>query len=248
MELHVRLQQQLNQFVEAHRPSLATVRLDLEKAIPEVAEKWSHRFADPNDVSGHSFCPDVREVMIDEGLMRGGSDGMTLLCRRGQGGSVVYYELGGTEFRVRKFPAEYLSSVRKRKVAFPPAEQFELAAVAQQSDAVQLNLFGEDSMPPPPVASALKCEEDDKYDGLYALWAPGEDGTSLLDIMLCAVRGVDNPKQATILAAVTFPLSAESPLYQPDTGVPMGHPSDDFDAHVPTEEVGGDDDPGAGPA
>lgn len=243
----MRLQRQLNQFVETHRRSLATVRLDLEKALPEVAEKWSYRFADPNDVSGHSFCPDVREVMLDEGRMRGKSDDMTLLCRRGQGGSVVYYEVGGTEFRVRKFPAKHLTAVREREVSFPPVEQFELAEEIERVETGQLNLFGADSVGPR-MPRAQACEEDEEYDGLFALWALGDDGESLEGMLLCAVRGVDNPNRAVIMAAVPFPLSSESPLFHLDTKVPVDHPEDDFDAHTPTEKAGGEDDPGTGPA
>ena len=52
---HVNLQGSLDRVVADHRPSLATLRFDLEWAIPRVGKMWEELFPDPRKIHGQAF-------------------------------------------------------------------------------------------------------------------------------------------------------------------------------------------------
>jgi len=245
MELHVKLQLELERIAEQNRASLATIRYDLMRAIPEVAAHWAERFADPNDVSGSAFCPDVRIVVSDVTRSRGIIPGLTLHFHPGPNHSLVFNELGGTEIRVRKFPADKLDTALHREIVVPPAEQYVRAKEMANVQATQLNLFAAE-----PVAATSKAEESgDEYDGIYVLWVLGSDGASLAAAWLCMARDVDMPYRTVILAAVELPPETESPAFVAPTPPGPRVPLDDFDAHERRDErTGDDDDPDITPA
>jgi hypothetical protein len=57
--------------VADHRPSAATLRYDLERVIPKVAEQWKPWFDDPRDIHGQAFCTDVRLMVLRIRELRG---------------------------------------------------------------------------------------------------------------------------------------------------------------------------------
>lgn len=238
----MRLQQRLDQFARQHWPSLATIRWDLTVAIPEVAQSWSRRFANPKDVSGSAFCPDVRVVMGELATARGAVQGLSLHYHRGPNCSVQYFDVGGSKVVSRKFPAKKLDTALEREVVMPPPEQYKQARAASKTQGEQLNLFTT-----PPAEPKAECVEE-LYDGLYVLWTLGEDGESLNDAYLCMARDVDNPHRTVVLAAVRLPPVTDSPVYSaPTPPANSGPPKDDFDAHARRDDSTGNDDGPDGP-
>ncbi|GAA1101410.1 MAG: hypothetical protein IJH84_12760 [Saccharopolyspora sp.] len=230
MALHAELQKTLEKFVEQHRPALATVRLDLPAAITEVGKMWSARHADPAEVSGETFCADVRHMMRDIWKKeRNGKPGINLQCNRGQGGGTVFMNLG-TEFRLRKFLSRHVQAAVDRDVVLPPEVEKALASGSLQPK--QMNLFTNWGL----VDSSAEDSDDEAepvHDGIYALWST-KDNTTLESLHLAVVRGLKNPASAEILALVEFPPATESPFYGQERPKPVGGaPADDF-AHYET--------------
>lgn len=92
------LQGLLDRVVSDHRASLATLRYDVERAIPKVAEKWRPWFDDARDIHGSAFCTDVRLVVLRMRELRGPMRGDTLLTSCGSGLSVQVSDCRGWVF------------------------------------------------------------------------------------------------------------------------------------------------------
>lgn len=91
----------VDRVVSDHRPSLATLRYDMERAIPKVAEKWKPWFDDACDIHGSAFCTDVRLVVLRMRELRGPRRGDTLLTSCGSGLSVQVSDCRGRLRRIR---------------------------------------------------------------------------------------------------------------------------------------------------
>lgn len=238
MALHAELQKTLEKFVEQHRPELATVRLDLPAAITEVGNMWAARHADPADVSGETFCADVRHTMRDTWKKeRNGKAGINLQCNRGQGGGAVFMSLG-TEFRLRKFLLRHVQAAVDRDVVLPPEVEKALASGSLQP--MQMNLFTNWGRVESSSDSADEAEP--VHDGIFALWST-KDHTTLESLNLAVVRGLKSPASAEILALVEFPPATESPFYGLEKPKPVGGaPSEDFGGYEKRIQGTGDDD------
>ncbi|SED54041.1 Uncharacterised protein (plasmid) [Tsukamurella tyrosinosolvens] len=207
---------------------------------------WSPRHADPVEVSGDAFCSAVRHTMRDIWRNdRNDQPGMNLRCGRGQGGGAVFSDLGGTEFRLRKFLSKHLQAAIDREVVLPPEAEQAIASGGLQAE--QMNLFaGPGRIPKPAKRSAsVDDEEQREHDGIFALWST-TDNTTLESLHLAVVRGVDNPASAEILAVVPFPSAEESPFYGLPAAKPVGAPpADDFGSYdKPVQGTGDEDDDG----
>ncbi|HUH72753.1 MAG TPA: hypothetical protein VLZ05_30230 [Mycobacterium sp.] len=232
------LQGLLDRVVSDHRPSLATLRYDIERAIPKVAEKWKPWFDDPRDIHGSAFCTDVRLILLRMRELRGPMRGDTLLTSCGSGLSVQVSDCRGMDFRVRRWPAKKLHGERVRAVVSPIAAEQPVsrvpAAVGEQmilDEGQQEQLF--------PAAMATPAG---KYE-VFSLWWPTADGMGLSEAVLAAVVDVDNASRVQILATSALPPVTDSPLLAA-SAMRTAVPGDDFGEYTPPVVGSGtDDDP-----
>jgi hypothetical protein len=236
------LQGLLDRVVSDHRPSLATLRYDIELAIPKVAEKWKPWFDDPRDIHGSAFCTDVRLILLRMRELRGPMRGDTLLTSCGSGLSVQVSDCRGMDFRVRRWPSKKLHGERVRAVVSPIAgEQLVSrvpAAVGEQmilDEGEQVQLF--------PAAMATPAG---KYE-VFSLWWPTADGMGLSEAVLAAVVDVDNASRVQILATSALPPVTDSPLLAA-SATRIAVPGDDFGEYTPPVVGSGTDDDSDKPA
>jgi len=230
------LQGSLDRVLADHRPSLATLRFDLEWAIPRVGKMWEDLFPDPTEIHGQAFCTDVRQMLLQMRKVRGPMLGDTLLTECGSGLSVQVMDSRGMDFRVRRWPSRVLSGERVRTVVTPGGGEYPLSRKAVGAGE-QMPL---DEGAKTPVF-ALPTSTPVGVPGLFALWWPTEDAMGLDEAVLAAVVDVDNASRVQILATVDLPPVTESPLV---SGVRRDRtPTDDFDDEAPPAAGTGTDDP-----
>lgn len=232
------LQGLLDRVVSDHRPSLATLRYDVERAIPKVAEKWKPWFDDARDIHGSAFCTDVRLVVLRMRELRGPMRGDTLLTSCGSGLSVQVSDCRGMDFRVRRWPSKKLHGERVRAVVSPHGGG-QLVYRAPTPAGGQMIL---DEGQQPQLFPAAMATPAGRYD-LFSLWWPTEDGMGLSEAVLAAVVDVDSASRVQILATSPLPPVTDSPLL----AAPAARstvPGDDFGEFAPPEVGSGtDDDP-----
>lgn len=230
------LQGWLDRAIRDHRPSCATLRFDLERAIPRVAEMWKPLFDDPLDIHGQAFCTDVRLMVLRMRELRGPMRGDTLLTTCGSGLSVQVSDCRGMDFRVRRWPSKVLHGERVRTIVTPGAAGFPLVRVpAVEGEQMILDEgSGTEVFPAPKTTPAGKPD-------IFALWWPTDDGFGLAEAVLAAVVDVDNASRVQILATAPLPPVTDSPLLSAPQE-PSAGPSDDFgEFDLPAEGSGTDD-------
>jgi hypothetical protein len=233
---HVNLQGSLDRVVADHRPSLATLRFDLEWAIPRVGKMWEELFPDPRKIHGQAFCTDVRQMLLRIREVRGPMPGDTLLTERGSGLSVQILDSNGMDFRVRRWPSKMLHGERVRTVVTPGGGDYPLArqpvAAGEQmplDEGAEVPVFALPKSTPAGVPQ------------LFALWWPTEDAMGLDEAVLAAVVDVDNASRVQILATTDLPPVTESPLLSGDRRDRT--PDDDFGDLAPPADATGTEDP-----
>jgi hypothetical protein len=233
---HMNLQGSLDRVLADHRPSLATLRYDLEWAIPRVSKKWEDEFPDPTEIHGQAFCTDVRQMLLRRRELRGPIRGDTLLTECGSGLSVQVMDSRGMNFRVRRWPSQVLSGERVRTVVTPGGGEYPLTRKAVGAGEQMPLDEGADT----PVFALPKSTPAGKPD-LFALWWPTEDAMGLDEAVLAAVVDVDNASRVQILATVDLPPVTESPLLSQSQRDRT--PTDDFEDEAPPAEGTGTEDP-----
>jgi hypothetical protein len=232
---HMNLQGSLDRVVANHRPSLATLRFDLEWAIPRVGKMWEKLFPDPRDIHGQAFCTDVRQMLLRMRELRGPMRGDTLLTECGSGLSVQVADSRGMDFRVRRWPSKKLHGERVRAVVVPGGGDYPLTRVpAAEGEQMPLD-EGEAA----PVFAAPRATPRGIPE-LFALWWPTEDAMGLSEAVLAAVVDVDSASRVQILATSALPPVTGSPLLS--AGQRSETPTDDFvDFEFPAAGSGTDD-------
>lgn len=230
------LQGSLDRVVADHRPSLATLRFDLEWAIPRVSKMWEKLFPDPREIHGQAFCTDIRQMLLQMRKVRGPMRGDTLLTELGSGLSVQVMDSRGMDFRVRRWPSKKLHGERVRTVVLPGGGEYPLTR-APVGAGEQMPL---DEGAEAPVF-ALPKTTPAGVPQLFALWWPTEDAMGLDEAVLAAVVDVDNASRVQILATADLPPVTESPLLS--RGQRNQDPIDDFEEHEPPAEGSGTEDP-----
>lgn len=219
-----------------HRPSLATLRFDLEWAIPRVGKMWEELFPDPREIHGQAFCTDVRQMLLRMREVRGPMRGDTLLTERGSGLSVQVMDSRGMDFRVRRWPAKMLHGERVRTVVTPGGGEYPLTRVpVGAGEQMPLDEGAEKPVFALPKTTPVGIPE------LFALWWPTEDAMGLDEAVLAAVVDVDNASRVQILATADLPPVTESPLLS--GGKSDRTPDDDFAEFEPLAEGSGTEDP-----
>lgn len=232
------LQGWLDRVVSDHRPSAATLRYDLERVIPKVAEQWKPWFDDPRDIHGQAFCTDVRQMVLRVRELRGPMRGDTLLTTCGSGLSVQVSDSRGMDFRVRRWPSKILHGERVRTVVTPGGGGHPLVRTpaAEGQQMILDEGSGAEMFPAANVTAAGKPE-------VFALWWPTEDALGLAEAVLAAVVDVDNSSRVQILATADLPPVTASPLLS-SVARPQMAPGDDFGEYAPAAFGSGtDDDP-----
>lgn len=234
------LQGWLDRVVSDHRASAATLRYDLERVIPKVAEQWKPWFDDPRDIHGQAFCTDVRLMVLRMRELRGPMRGDSLLTSCGSGLSVQVSDSRGMDFRVRRWPSKILHGERVRTVVTPGGGGQPMVRVpAAEGEQMILDEGLGAEMFPAPKATAVGKPE------VFALWWPTDDAMGLEEAVLAAVVDVDNASRVQILATTALPPVTESPLLSPTIRPPVV-PGDDFGDYAPPSAGSGtDDDPDA---
>ncbi|HOW93299.1 MAG TPA: hypothetical protein PLF91_02270, partial [Mycolicibacterium fallax] len=173
------LQGWLDRVVTDHRPSCATLRYDLERVIPRVAEMWKPLFDDPRSIHGQAFCTDVRLMVLRMRELRGPMPGDTLLTTCGSGLSVQVSDSRGMDFRMRRWPSRVLHGERVRTVVTPGGGGHPLVRVpATEGEQMILDEgSGAEMFPVPKVTPAGKPD-------IFALWWPTDDGFGLAEAVL----------------------------------------------------------------
>lgn len=231
------LQGWLDRVVADHRPACATLRYDLERVIPKVAEMYKPWFEDPMDVHGLAFCANVRLLVLRERELRGPMPGDTLLSSCGNGLSVQLSDSRGMDFRLRRWPSRVLHGERVRTVITPGGGQHPLArAASAPGEQMVLDECAQTRLFPAPTSTPVGKPD------IFALWWPTEDGYGLADAVLAAVLDVDNASRVQILAATPLPPVTASPLLLAPTPPPVV-PEDDFGEWAPPAAASGTDDP-----
>lgn len=230
------LQGSLDRVVADHRPSLATLRFDLEWAIPRVGKMWEELFPDPREIHGQAFCTDVRQMLLRMREVRGPMRGDTLLTERGSGLSVQMMDSRGMDFRVRRWPSKTLHGERVRAVVVPGGGDYPLIRVpVGAGEQMPLDEGADKPVFALPKTTPVGIPE------LFALWWPTEDAMGLDEAVLAAVVDVDNASRVQILATTDLPPVTESPLLSGDKGDRT--PNDDFGEFEPPAEGSGTEDP-----
>jgi len=230
------LQGSLDRVVADHRPSLATLRFDLEWAIPRVGKMWEDLFPDPTEIHGQAFCTDVRQMLLQMRKIRGPMRGDTLLTECGSGLSVQVMDSRGMDFRVRRWPSRVLSGERVRTVVTPGGGDYPLTR--QPVGAGEQMPLDEGASAP---VFALPKSTPAGVPQLFALWWPTEDAMGLDEAVLAAVVDVDHASRVQILATADLPPVTESPMV---SGVRRDRtPTDDFEDEAPWAEGTGTEDP-----
>ncbi|GAB4911447.1 hypothetical protein [Mycobacterium heckeshornense] len=201
------LQGWLDWVVSDHRPSLATLRYDLERAIPRVSGMWKPWVEDPRDLHGQAFCTDVRSMVLHMREQRGPIPGDSLLTSRGNGLSVQISNGRGMDLRVRRWPSKVLHGDRVRVVVTPGGGGQPL--VREASEPGKQMILDEGSGAEV-FASPVRTQTGD-HD-VFSLWWPTEDMMGLEEAVLAAVVDVDNASRVQILATSPLPPVTESPL------------------------------------
>jgi hypothetical protein len=241
MDLQTRLHNRLRRTVSDHRPSLATLRYDLELVIPKVGQMWQPWFADPRDVHGQAFCTCVRQMILRTRELRPPIPGDTLLTSRGNGLSVQLADSRGMDFRSRRWPSKVLHGERVRIVTTPEGGALPVQRVKAQSG--EQMMLDEDE--PEPLFAAPDVTPAGKPD-IFGLWWPTDDGWGLSEAVLAFVVDVDNASRVQILATEPLPPVTESPLLA--APAPRDRrPVDDFEIHQPPV-LGTGEDPDDEPA
>lgn len=230
------LQGSLDRVVADNRPSLATLRFDLEWAIPRVGKMWEELFPDPREIHGQAFCTDVRQMLLRMREVRGPMRGDTLLTERGSGLSVQVMDSRGMDFRVRRWPARMLHGERVRTVVTPGGGDYPLTR--RPVGAGEQMPLDEGAEAP---VFALPKSTPAGVPQLFALWWPTEDAMGLDEAVLAAVVDVDNASRVQILATADLPPVTESPLLS--GGRRDRTPTDDFEDEAPPVEGSGTEDP-----
>lgn len=229
------LQGWLDRVVSDHRPSAATLRYDLERAIPKVAEQWKPWFEDPRDIHGQAFCTDVRLMMLRMRELRGPMRGDTLLTSCGSGLSVQVSDSRGMDFRVRRWPSKVLHGERVRTVVTPGGGGHPMVRVpAAEGEQMTLDEGSRSEMFPAPQMTVVG------KPAVFALWWPTDDALGLAEAVLAAVVDVDSASRVQILATAELPPVTESPLLSPTKRL-LAVPGDDFGDYAPAMEGSGTD-------
>lgn len=230
----VNLQGRLRKAVADHGPSLATLRLDLEVAIPKVCQMWQELFADPRDIHGQAFCTDVRQMILRFRELRPPIPGDTLLTTRGSGLSVQIGDSRGMDFRSRRWPSKVLHGERVRIVTSPGGGELPLlrtkAAVGGQ---LALDEDQPEPLFPSPIVTAAGAPD------IFSLWWPTEDGWGLSEAVLAFVVDVDNASRVQVLATEPLPPVTLSPLMSQEQR--DQRPADDFGEWEPPAFGTGED-------
>jgi hypothetical protein len=215
------LQGQLRKAMSDHWPSLATLRLDLEKAIPQAGNMWQPYFEDPRDIHGQAFCTTVRQLILRMRETRKPIPGDTLLTTRGSGLSVQIADAYGMDFRSRRWPSKFLHGERVRIVANADGGGLPvLRPKAEIGDQMALDEHARQPLFPAPIVTPFGVPD------IFNLWWPTDDGWGLADAALAFVVDVDNASRVQILATEPLPPVTDSPLIQPPQRV--RRPGDDF--------------------
>ena len=230
------LQGSLDRVLADHRPSLATLRYDLEWAIPRVGKKWEDEFPDPREIHGQAFCTDVRQMLLRRRELRGPIRGDTLLTECGSGLSVQVMDSHGMGFRVRRWPSKVLSGERVRTVVTPGGGNYPLTRTpAVAGEQMPLDEGAEAAVFAMPTSTPAGKPD------FFALWWPTEDAMGLAEAVLAAVVDVDNASRVQVLATVDLPPVTESPLL---SGARRDRaPIDDFEDEAPPVQGSGTEDP-----
>jgi hypothetical protein len=239
------LQGSLERVVSDNRPSLATLRYDIERAIPRIADQWKGTFDDPREIHGQAFCTDVRSMVLRMRELRGPMRGDTLLTSRGSGLSVRVSDGRGMGFRVRRWPAKKLHGKQVRVVVTPGGGGQPVARVpAEPGKQMILDEGSGTELFPAPMATPVGKHE------LFELWWSTEDALGLSEAVLAAVVDVDSASRVQILATTPLPPVTDSPLLAASGAKPgHGRPVDDFGEYAPPAAGSGTDDgPGGEPA
>ncbi|MEZ0362877.1 hypothetical protein ACAG26_04135 [Mycobacterium sp. pUA109] len=201
------LQGWLDRVVSDHRPSFATLRYDIERAIPKVGEKWKPEFDAPRDIHGQAFCTDVRLMVLRMRELRGPNPWDTLVSRCGSGLSVQLSNGRGMGLRVRRWPSKVLHGDRVRIVTTPGGGGQELVRASTEPNKQMPLDEGSDTelFPAPKTTAAGKPD-------IFSLWWPTEDGCGLAEAELAAVIDADSASRVQILATSPLPPVTESPL------------------------------------
>jgi len=231
------LQGWLDWVVSDHRPSLATLRYDLERAIPRVSGMWKAWVEDPRDLHGPAFCTDVRSMVLHMREQRGAIAGDSLLTSRGNGLSVQISNGRGMDLRVRRWPSKMLHGERVRVVVLPGGGGQRLIRVASEPGK-QMAL--DEGLGAEVFAAPLKTPAGD-HD-VFSLWWPTEDMMGLEEAVLAAVVDVDSASRVQILATAPLPPVTESPLLSLPRRV--ARPANDFGELEPPVRGSGTTDPG----
>lgn len=231
-------QQLVDQLIRQHSDDFAYLHHDLVHAIPMVVTHWGHTYDDPRDVHGGVFSGDVRQMMFSlfgkhkDGEVYREASFPTLTPEKGLNCSVRLVAAGGTEIRVRKWPARDLKH-REREIQMPPPGQAKAAAKARKvalDDGLDEPVFAK---PVVPLGSEL-----------VVLWCPTEDGAMLAEAVLALVSDIDDASRVRVWATVPLP----SPRERPSAAQPMSAVAamqldlkDDFDHMFDREssEAGG---------
>lgn len=201
------LQGWLDRVVVDNWPSFATVRYDIERAIPRVGEKWKSEFDAPRDIHGQAFCTDVRLMVLRMRELRGPNPWDTLVSRCGSGLSVQLSNGRGMGLRVRRWPSKVLHGDRVRIVTTPGGGGLPLLReVTGPNKQMPLDEGSDMELFPAPKTTAAGKPD------LFALWWPTEDWSGLASAELAAVIDVDSASRVQILATSPLPLVTDSPL------------------------------------
>jgi hypothetical protein len=202
------LQAGLDQAVIDHRASAATLRYDLERAIPRVVGMWAPYVENPRDLHGQAFCTDVRSMVLHMREQRGQMPGDTLLTSQGNGLSVRMSDGRGMDFRCRRWPSTVLNGERVRIVVTPGGGSQRLVRSGSEPEAQMALDEGLDTAVFP---AALRTPVVGDQQ-LFALWWPTEDLMGLEEAVLAWVVDVDNASRVQILATSPLPPVTDSPL------------------------------------
>lgn len=230
------LQGWLDRVVSDHRQSFATLRYDIERAIPKVGEQWKALFDSPRDIHGQAFCTDVRLMVLRMRELRGPQPWDTLSSRCGSGLSVQISNGRGMDLRVRRWPSKVLHGERVRIVAMPDGGGLPLLRASTEPGRQMMLDEGSKAelFPAPKTTAAGKPD-------IFSLWWPTDDGSGLAEAELAAVIDVDSASRVQILATSPLPPVTESPLLTtPKRSV---EPASDFGDLEPPALGSGTDDP-----
>ncbi len=228
------LQGQLQKAVADHWPSLATLRLDLEWAIPQAGKMWQPHFEDPRDIHGQAFCTTVRQLILRMRETRKPIPGDTLLTSRGSGLSVQIADAYGMDFRSRRWPSKVLHGERVRIVTHPDGGRLSVSRPkAEVGDQMTLDEHEQEQLFPAPIVTPFGVPD------IFNLWWPTDDGWGLADAALAFVVDVDNASRVQILATEPLPPVTDSPLLAPPPR--DRRPGDDFDTFEPPVLQSGED-------